>query len=118
MNKTVIKENLDFGEAWQLMLTAELQLSLQPGETVILDREGWNGADQYVRVIHPSAPHPEDSEGANPQNPYFRMADNNAAAEGTFASFAIIKTTQNKVFPWTPSQGDLFGRDYRISILG
>ena len=116
--KQVVKENLDFGEAWNILLSAPIQLDLKPGQTAILDREGWNGADQYVRILLPSAPHPNDSKDANPQNPYFRMADNNADADGTLAPFAVIKTTRNQVFPWTPSQGDLFGRDYRISILG
>ena len=116
--KQVVKENLDFGEAWNILLSAPIQLDMKPGQTAILDREGWNGADQYVRILLPSAPHPNDSKDANPQNPYFRMADNNADADGTLAAFAVIKTTRNQVFPWTPSQGDLFGRDYRISILG
>ena len=116
--KQVVKENLDFGEAWNILLSAPIQLDMKPGQTAILDREGWNGADQYVRILLPSAPHPNDSKDANPQNPYFRMADNNADADGTLAPFAVIKTTRNQVFPWTPSQGDLFGRDYRISILG
>lgn len=117
MNKKVILEGMDFGKAWSTLLQSDVE-GLQPGQTLIMDREGWNGADQYVRVLIPYAPHPNDSKDADPQNPYFRMADNNAAADGTFAPFAVIKTTQNKVFPWTPSQGDLFGRDYRISILG
>lgn len=117
-NKQLVKENLDFGEAWNILLSARIQLSLKPGQIAILERDGWNGADQYVRILLPSAPHPDDSKDANPQNPYFRMADNNADAEGTLAPFAVIKTTRNQVFPWTPSQGDLFGRDYRISILG
>lgn len=114
--KTVIQENLDFGTAWALLLK-ENELNLSPGATVIIERMGWNGADQYVRAIYPQAPHPSDSPDAQPQNPYFRMADNNAAADGTFAPFAVIKTTQNKVFPWTPSQGDLFGKDYRVSVM-
>lgn len=114
MNKTIIKENLDFGEAWSKLVS---NVHNDSKTLLVIDREGWNGADQYVRIISPYAPHPEDSSEAFPQNPYFSMRDNNANADGTFSPFAVLKTTQNKVFPWTPSQGDLFGNDWRISSV-
>jgi len=81
-----------------------------------LARAGWNGAGQYVSLLVPHAPHPEDSPDANPSNPYFKMWDNNAQAEGTFTSFLILKNAQNKVFPWFPSMGDLMATDWQVIV--
>ncbi|AXG66773.1 hypothetical protein HOU08_gp047 [Dickeya phage vB_DsoM_JA29] len=114
MQKIVIESGLDFGDAWSKLLS---NVHNDSKTLLVIDREGWNGADQYVRIISPQAPHPDDSPDAFPQNPYFTMRDNNADADGTFSPFAVLKTTQNKVFPWTPSQGDLFGKDWRISSV-
>lgn len=85
---------------------------LKEGKRV--QRAGWNGAGQYVRLLSPYAPHPEDSPDAFPLNPYFKMWDNNAQAEGTFAPFLILKNAQNKVFPWFPSMGDLMATDWQV----
>lgn len=77
-------------------------------------RAGWNGAGQYVSLLSPYAPHPEDSPDAFPRNPYFKMWDNNAQAEGTLSPFLILKNAQNKVFPWFPSMGDLMADDWQV----
>lgn len=114
MQKVVIEKDLDFGEAWSTLLG---NVHNDSHTVLVIDREGWNGANQYVRIIVPSAPHPEDSPDAFPTNPYFTMRDNNGEADGTMSMFAALKTTQNKLFPWTPSQGDLFVKDWRISSL-
>lgn len=81
-----------------------------------LARAGWNGAGQYVSLLVPYAPHPVDSPDAKPFNPYFKMWDNNAQAEGTFTSFLILKNAQNKVFPWFPSMGDLMAEDWQLYV--
>ena len=112
MKKNLIQSNLDFGSAWNKLISGDATK-----HKYVLSRTGWNGANQYVRVIFPQAPHPSDAPDAVPQNPYFRMADNNADADGTLSPFAVLKTTQNKVFPWTPSQGDLFAFDFEIYEL-
>lgn len=114
MQKVVIEKDLDFGEAWSKLLA---NVHNESHTVLVIDREGWNGANQYVRIIVPSAPHPDDSPDAFPTNPYFTMRDNNAQADGTMSMYAALKTTQNKLFPWTPSQGDLHVKDWRISSL-
>lgn len=111
MSKVIINSGLGFGAAWDAILNGRPAKGFYA-----LDREGWNGADQYVRVIFASAPHPSVAPEANPINPYFNVVDS-AQADGTLSSFAVIRTTQNKVFPWTPSQGDLFGTDYRVILI-
>ena len=85
---------------------------LKEGKRV--QRAGWNGASQYVSLLVPHAPHPEDSPDAFPLNPYFKMWDNNAQADGTFTPFLILKNAQNKIFPWFPSMGDLLATDWQV----
>jgi hypothetical protein len=100
-------KDMNFGQAIE---------KLKSGKKVA--REGWNGKGQYVVLLNPYAVHPEDAEADDisklETNPYFRMADNNPYAEGTFTPFFILKIAQNKVFPWLPSTGDLLADDWQI----
>lgn len=110
-----IANNVSFGQAWSHVMDA--MRVIDEKKVLVIKRKGWNGDNQYVRPLVSGAPHPTDAPDAFPQNPYFKLWDNNAQADGTFNTFAIIKTTQNQVFPWTPSQGDLFAWDWEVHEL-
>lgn len=86
-------------------------------------RESWNGANQWVRLINPHAPHPDQFKAAGEDasklkpgivNPYFKIADNNEFAEGTMVSWLGIKTTQNLFVPWAASQTDTLANDWVV----
>jgi hypothetical protein len=61
---------------------------------VKIARSGWNGRDQYI-FIH--LPYPPTGDDVFYYKPY-----------------AEIKNSQNEIFPWTPSQGDLFADDWVV----
>lgn len=62
-----------------------------------ISRAGWNGANQFVcRIENIANTAPELVNG-------FKNAP-----------YLVIKNAQNLVFPWTPSQGDLFAEDWVI----
>lgn len=77
-------------------------------------RAGWNGKGMWLRLLQPYAPHPEDAPDANPRNPYFRAADNNAEAIGTMLPWIGMKTADNKFVPWLASQTDMLAEDWGI----
>lgn len=77
-------------------------------------RAGWNGKGMWLRLLEPYAPHPEDAPDANPRNPYFRAADNNAEAVGTMLPWIGMKTADNKFVPWLASQTDMLAEDWQV----
>jgi hypothetical protein len=61
-----------------------------------IQREGWNGRGQLVRVQMPDA----QSKMTQPYS-YIQQADGTAAGG-------------SRLVPWVPSQGDLFATDWRV----
>ena len=55
-----------------------------------ITRRGWNAGGQYVMVQHP---------------------DKRSMLS---TAYMVIKNSNNEFVPWTPSQGDLFARDWAI----
>jgi hypothetical protein len=55
-----------------------------------IDRESWNGKDQYVFIREPL-----ETDVGTPTVKYF-----------------MIKNTQGDLVPWVPSSGDLFADDW------
>lgn len=71
-----------------------------PNDRVIAFREGWNGANQYIGMCTSwNGDVIVDSQD-------FKMVP-----------FLYIKTTQNLVVPWVPSQTDNLAADWEIQIV-
>jgi hypothetical protein len=64
-------------------------------------RSGWNGKGMWIRRIDFS----QDAEFSYRENAY---------AEGTLMPFVVIKTPDNQLFPWNPSQQDMMADDWEI----
>lgn len=82
-------------------------------------REGWNSSNQWIRYINPYAPHPDTVQGCltidtTTLNPYFKAADNNELAEGTMMPYLAIKTNNNQLVPWLPTQTDNLAEDWVV----
>ena len=72
----------------------------QPGDRVIAHREGWNVANQYIGMCTSwNGDVIVDSQD-------FKMVP-----------FLYIKTTQNLVVPWIPSQTDNLANDWVIEVV-
>ena len=66
-------------------------------------REGWNGKDMYVYRGKIKLPYPP-------------LKDDEGWKEGAFepSKFFILKTADNKLIPWNPSQSDIQAEDWVI----
>jgi hypothetical protein len=86
----MLANRIDFSRAVQEMRTGDC-----------VSRDGWNGANQWIRYIdlyndkHFAVVHHED-------------------AIGDFSPFLVLKTAQNKLVPWTPSQTDQLAEDWFV----
>lgn len=64
-----------------------------------VSRKGWNGKDQYVRMVDPY------------MDPAFKLIEN-VNIDGTLMPFFALKNAQNGFIPWVPSIGDLLAEDW------
>ena len=72
-----------------------------------IQRDGWNGADQYVVI--------KSGYSSVPANESHALAHRVRVGElVSIAPYLEIKTSDDVCFPWTPSQGDLMANDWRI----
>lgn len=65
-------------------------------------RNGWNGRNQYVRMVEPYT------------DPAFKLIENEKI-DGTLMPFFAIKNAQNGFIPWVPSTGDLIADDWYVA---
>lgn len=71
-----------------------------PSDRIIASREGWNGANQYIGLC--------DNWNGNV------IVD---SQDFTMVPFLYIKTTQNLIVPWIPSQTDNLANDWIITVV-
>lgn len=64
-------------------------------------RAGWNGKNMYVLFVDPY------------RNKGFDITEK-PGLEGTLYPYFAIKTAQNKLVPWQPSQTDMVDADWDI----
>lgn len=62
-------------------------------------RKGWNGKDQYVRLVEPYS------------DKAFRVIEKESI-DGTLCPYLALKNAQNGFVPWVPSTGDLLAEDW------
>lgn len=84
----------------QVLMAFNAQVNDVDGNKYIAHREGWNGADQFIGLC--------TSWNGNLLT---------TSAEFEILPFTYIKTTQNKLVPWVPSQTDQLAEDWVINVV-
>jgi hypothetical protein len=68
-----------------------------------ISREGWNGKGMFLFLIDPYL------------TDQFRLIENNAMIFGTLSTYIALRTVDNKIVPWQPSQTDMLTSDWGYS---
>lgn len=88
---------MNFGDAYQA-----LRFAKQP-----IARKGWNGKGMFVYMVEANA-YPATS----------RIAKTHFGEDALvpYGAYAALKNADGSVYPWTPSQGDLFADDWEVIV--
>lgn len=80
---------MDFGDAIK---------GLKAGKAKVA-REGWNGKGMFLALIDPYL------------NKHYSITEKDDI-DGTLLSYIALKTVQNGLIPWQPSQADMLADDW------
>lgn len=70
-----------------------------------IQREGWNGKGMFVYAVQPNK-YPATTEVAK------RAFE---GGEVPYGGYLAIKAADGSVYPWTPSQADIFANDWTFA---
>jgi hypothetical protein len=93
LSKTHEKTGSDFGAALS---------ALKAGKSVA--RAGWNGKGQFVMLI----------QGSNKLASVHGFGFGEYLGEPTFGDTMFLRTVDNRLIAWTPSQSDALAEDWLI----